>query len=87
MDNKTQELDKEQINLLRVMLESEAMRTCQVLWAKLSIRKEQEKAQALRVHQMDDALYLQGFLDGMKAKDNAIKNAISQKKIEESPLY
>ena len=87
MADQIQELDREQIRLLKEMLESEAMRTCQVLWAKLSIRKEQEKAEALRAHNMDRALYLQGFLDGMKAKDNVIKNAISLKKIEESPLY
>lgn len=85
--DKAQELDREQISLLRAMLESEAMRTCQVLWARHSIRKEQEKADSLRKHDFDSALYLQGVLDGMKVKETIVKNAISQKKSEESPLY
>ena len=86
-DRTSQELTKEQINLLKEMQTKEAWRISQVLWARHSILKEQEKAEALRAHNYDRAMYLQGFLDGMRMKDRIIQLAATRQETVEGPIY
>ena len=86
-DRTSQELTKEQIQALKEMQTKEAWRISQVLWAKHSILKEQEKAEALRNHHYDRAMYLQGWLDGMKVKDRIITLAVTRQVEAEGPIY
>ena len=84
-----QDLTREQRESLKQMVASQGWNNSQVLWARHSIRKETEKAQALRISDLDKAIYLQGFLDGMKAKDNIVRNAVTghPEKDEPGPSY
>ena len=82
-----QALDREQVKNLKALMETETWKLCQVLWARHSIRKEEEKAQALRVNNLDSAIYLQGYLDGMRSKDTLLKKAVVGKEEDSNPVY
>ena len=60
-----QELTAEERRLYRIMLESEAWRIARGRLEQLSIKKEREKAESLRVHDFDGANRLQGIVDGL----------------------
>ena len=54
----------------------------------LSIKKEREKAENLRVHDFDGANRLQGIVDGIDYAVDTIESlAVNEKLIEEGPLY
>ena len=81
-------LQKDQVKVLKELLVSQGWQLCQVLWAKHSIRKEMEKAQALRNLENAKSIYLQGYIDGMKSKDSLVKNAITpEPEAQEGPNY
>lgn len=83
-----QVLDKSQVQSLKALTASEAWKLCQVLWARHSIHKETEKSQALRENQLDNAIYLQGYLDGMKVRDKILESAVTRQPQDESgPVY
>ena len=81
-------LSEEQKKMFRQMLVSEVWRIARDRLEWLSIRKEREKAESLRVHDFDGANRLQGIVDGIEyAIDTIERSALTDKAEEEGPLY
>ena len=81
-------LSEEQKKAVKEMLESEAWRIVVARLEALSIRKEREKAENLRVHDFDGANRLQGIVDGIEYAWNAIeRTALNEKAVDEGPIY
>lgn len=81
-------LSEEQKKEIRKMLESEPWRIARDRLEQLSIKKEREKAESLRVHDFDGANRLQGIIDGIDyCVDTIERTALKEKAEDESPLY
>ena len=82
------ELSEAQKKEIRMVLQSDSWREARARLERLSIKKEREKADALRVHSYDLANRLQGILDGIDYSIDTIESmALNEKAIEEGPLY
>ena len=84
-------LSEEQKRMFRQMLESEPWRIALGLLETLSIRKEREKAENLRVNSPQgdrNSVRLQGVIDGIDYAIDTIESAaLNPKAEEEGPLY
>ena len=81
-------LSEEQRKELRAMLQSEPWRIALARLERLSIKKEREKADALRVHSFELANRLQGIVDGIDYAVNTIESAaLKENATEEGPIY
>ena len=81
-------LSEEQRKEMRLMLQSEPWRIALVRLERLSIKKEREKADALRAHSFEMANRLQGIVDGIDYAVNTIESAaLKDNAEEEGPLY
>ena len=84
MENLSEEHRKE----IRTMLQSEPWRISLARLEQLSIKKEREKADALRAHSYELANRLQGIVDGIDYALNTIESAaLKENAVEEGPLY
>ena len=81
-------LSEEQRKEMRLMLQSEPWRIALARLERLSIKKEREKADALRAHSFEMANRLQGIVDGIDYAVNTIESAaLKDNAAEEGPLY
>lgn len=80
------ELSQEQLQLIKRLLASSEWTICLDQWDKLSKRKEKEKADSLRVSDLDLAHRLQGILDGIEYARREIEALVVKKK-EDNPSY
>lgn len=82
-------LSEEQKRAYNQMLQTESWRIAVGRLEALSIKKEREKADALRAHSFDLANRIQGVVDGISYAWDTIERAALNEKAaeEEGPIY
>ena len=81
-------LTEEERRLMKEMLQGPAWKLAVARLEELSIRKEREKADALRAHSFDLANRLQGIVDGIaQSWDSIERTALKDKADSEEGFY
>ena len=82
-----QEMEQERLMELKRLVNSQGWKTCLDLWAKLLIRKEKEKSDSLRVHDVNGAIRLQGYIDALNDCTRIVEREVRPKVEDEGQPY